>query len=622
MPLTPALQNIVGSASRLHLREQTSHITWRQLLLALLGTRKCAAATMFQAFSFPTAELHRDLLAVSLEEDRVQAGPDSAWSLPAEAAFRAADNIALTNHRPVTGTGEMLLAIRQTCPVDLERLLEGHGWTANKFGDPPGMDDTGGIPLSPFIAFAAGTMVFAAGRIISWGDPVNYVLAIIAAATAGWISRAKSQGHTPASIVAGPPCHKCGYNSDIVRHFRLGCEGSLCLACAEREPVRTFQNWVIYSIILLIVGLALLATVETGWGLVNFALLLLLPTFLVNLHELGHVVVAKLLGIEVPAVIAGRGPVVATFRLFGTTWSWHRHVTHGLALLLPTGEFRFRYFLAILGGPATNLALAGFPFLVLSRPLFPEYGWETSLELPEVWVLANLWMACLSLIPQQSEVGPSDGRQMLDILKGRWFSGEALPVLAISGVIDNLAQAGRVLEAQSLTNRGLAAYPESLSLVMKRASLHCQSESYPEARADALEIIFRANAGPLYLAAALNTAAWSNLFLGPEYMEEALEFSQRALEIEPDSPYHIGTRGTVLLRAGRQEESRDFLDRAIRQHHNASSLAINYSHLALAELGCERLTEATRALANARHFDTGCKELKEAETALQGAGDH
>ena len=617
MPLTPALQRVVESASNWHSTEKTSQITWRHLLLALLSARKCAAASMLQTSGLQFAALQRELQATISEEPKGQAGSDSAWTAPAEAAFKLADGSTSRQLRSATGTGDLLLAMRQTCPAGLEDLLNCHGWTETKFDGPPEVDAAGGIPVAPFAGLAVGTIIFAAGRILGWGDLTNWTLAIVVAAVTGWASRAKLQGDRRLDSVAGPPCHKCGYHSDITQHYCPGPEGSLCLACAEREPVNAFQSWAVYSLVMLLTGLGLVGMLGYGWGLVNLSLLLLLPIFLVTLHELGHVLAAKLLGIEVPAVIVGRGPLLMTSRIFGTAWSWHKHLTHGLALLLPTGDYRFRYFLAVLGGPAMNLALALAPFLLSSRSLFPEDGWFTAIELPEVWVLANVGMAVTCLVPQQTSVGPSDGRQMLDILRGKWFSGEALPVLVISGVIGHLAKADRLNEAEVLTNRGLLAYPASLSLLLLRCLLHCQLENYSKARAHALEVLSRTDAGPLFHAAAWNTAAWSDRFLGPEHLEEALDFSQRALEAEPDSPYNLGTRGAVLLKVGRCEEAVGFLDRSIRQHRNAGSLAINYSHLALAELGCGRLSEARQALVAARHFDTGCKELKEAEAALR-----
>ena len=621
MPMTPALQNVAESASTLHCREKTSQITWRQLLLALLESRKCAAASMLQTGGLQSADLRRELLASVCEEPKGQAGTDSAWTAPAEDAFSLANSSAVRYQRNSTGTGDLLLAIRQTCPAGLVDLLDRYGWTETKFQGAPEVDAAGGLPVAPFVAVTVGALVFAAGRILSCGDPINGALAIGAAAATGWASRGKVERQSPADRTTGSPCHKCGYHSEIAQHFYPGAEGSLCLVCAEREPARVTQTWTVYSLILLVIGLGLVATLGYGWALVNLALVLLLPTLLVPLHELGHVLAAKLLGIEVSGVIVGSGPLLATSRFLGTTWSWHKHVTHGLVLLLPTGDFRIRYFLAVLGGPAMNLALALAPFLLSSRSLFPEYGLETALELPEVWVLSNLWLTAISLVPQQSSFGPSDGRQMLDILRGKWFSGEALPVLVISGVISHLIPAGRLIEAQALTERSLLAYPESLTLLLQRCLLHCQLENHSEARADALEVLSRKDAGPLYHAHALNAAAWSDLSLGPEHLEEALDFSRRALEAEPDSPHHLGTRGTVLLRAGRCEEARDYLARSIREHRTASSVAINYSHLVLAELGCGRVSEARQALVAARHFDSRCKELKEAEAAVQQVAD-
>lgn len=97
----------------------------------------------------------------------------------------------------------------------------------------------------------------------------------------------------PVNFAAGPPCRKCGYDSDIPRHFCLGEEGSLCLACAEHEPVRYHQAWFAFALLLVVCGLGLLATVGAGWGLVNLGLLILLPMLLVPLHELGHVLAAR-----------------------------------------------------------------------------------------------------------------------------------------------------------------------------------------------------------------------------------------------------------------------------------------------------------------------------------------
>ena len=168
-------------------------------------------------------------------------------------------------------------------------------------------------------------------------------------------------------------------------------------------------------------------------------------TFLVGIvvHELGHLLVARSLGIEVSGVTIGLGPEMIGYTdRYGVRWAF--------APLLIGGACRFREpggghtdpgnklrticeaspkdrAIVLLGGPAFNLCFAGLVWLIILfrksiLPFMPEY--EVVFGLPAFLVLGSGLIALFNLLP----IPPLDGGHLLlvgfEALRGRALTNE------------------------------------------------------------------------------------------------------------------------------------------------------------------------------------------------------
>ena len=183
-------------------------------------------------------------------------------------------------------------------------------------------------------------------------------------------------------------------------------------------------------------------------------------------------------------------------------------------------------------------------------------------ESDDAWVAARLRLSVLVSISD----GLDKGRAILDPLK----NDERAAVAEQAWLADSqLLQRGQQLpEATESLRRGLVGLPDSVPLNYSLGLLLAQVGNV-----DAAEVAFRKvlNLQPNN-PAALNALGYTLADQTDRY-PEALEYIQRALELQPDDVSSIDSMGWVLFRLGRNAESLEYLMRAYLLDKNPEIVA-------------------------------------------------
>lgn len=305
---------------------------------------------------------------------------------------------------------------------------------------------------------------------------------------------------------------------------------------------------------------------------------------LLALHELGHALVARLMGWQVTEIVIGFGRELLRFRVGSTRVRIRALPVEGYVVPSPNSTTRARSKQAAIyfGGPLTELLV----ILCIGEYL----GWEGPsatdsvgrIALHSLAVTAGLG-AVMTLFPYRSGGNPSDG---LGIMLS-WLAPEesfrqrlCWPFLSES---QRLLLREQVELARQVLDAGLAQYPDEPRL---RGLLGvCEAAS---GRADEGFKTLEAIGGPderppPVRAALLSDAAWAVLFSGDAaLLPDAQRAMQRALEEYPEEPHYLALLGRIHLERGRPEEAYEALMRAYKRTRDADQEAQCVAYLALA----------------------------------------
>jgi len=170
-------------------------------------------------------------------------------------------------------------------------------------------------------------------------------------------------------------CDICGTESDFDagfikerKTFRTS-HRTLCPACWIHRRHK-FEGWSQLAIVAGgIIGCILLWVDPQsfpGWFLTVFFLVHLFLILTIIPHELGHAIVARLLGWRVFQVVIGIGKPFFRWRGFGINFTFNRLPVGGITQMTPVDLrwFRVKRFLAVLAGPAINFVMAAAVFFI------------------------------------------------------------------------------------------------------------------------------------------------------------------------------------------------------------------------------------------------------------------
>lgn len=396
-------------------------------------------------------------------------------------------------------------------------------------------------------------------------------------------------------------CASCGSRvpdrRDLHKVRRRGRTARVCPACARRGA----EGQALRSTLVLVASMAFLTAVLAGidprrsWA--DFALLPLL--FLaalalhVVLHEAAHALVALAVGMGVPQVRLGDGPLLLRLRIRGTTIEL-RGFHSGATFLEPDGVrwLQSRLALVTAAGPVTNLCLAALAFWVIA----PRAG-APELFRTDLYV-TGVFLGMLNLAPfrlrSAGGLVHSDGWSLLSLLGSRRTTNDQIVATA------RLQAAGRRhLEGGQIDAAGdaSAALASDDPLVL---GLEGTRRIFTRELDEAITLLRRASELPQeegQLGLTLNNLAWALVLAQPpDWLDEADRASARAIGIHPWQEATMNTRGCVLVHLGEHAEARDLLRRAIDADASSSDRVVQHRHLLEAEHGLGNLFGARSSL--------------------------
>lgn len=381
---------------------------------------------------------------------------------------------------------------------------------------------------------------------------------------------------------------------------------------APRLPVSRAERLLV---VLLAVSFAGLMTADLARGFSNnkLSVLFVLAFWgpLLVLHELGHALMARLLGWHVTEVVIGFGRELLRFRVGACRVRVRALPIEGYIVPSPssTAQARLRQALIYFGGPLGELLV----LLCVGSYL----GWEGPqandsvgrVALHSLAVTAGLG-ALMTLFPYRSGGNPSDGLGMLlswlateESFRQRlcWpFVSEGQRLL----MREQLELARQAVEA------GLSQHPDEPRLHGLLAV--CQAlGGQAEGGFKTLEALGAPDARPaLIRAELLADAAWAVLFSGDaDLLPDAQRAVQRALELFPDEPHYLILLGRIHLERRRPDAAYDALMQAYKRTRDADQEAQCVAYLALACEAHRGVPGAARVAGYAPRFAAAVRSL-------------
>lgn len=298
-------------------------------------------------------------------------------------------------------------------------------------------------------------------------------------------------------------------------------------------------------------------SVSDGWGVVVlFGATLAGWPLGIAVHETGHAIAARAVGLTVPVVTVGRGELFKRFQIGRTRVDLRRGLWRG-GMTLPLGADddpgRLARAIYILGGCVANAVAATAAFCL--SPQLRGLGAGAGIAASGLFGLGlpQAYMAVGNLLPfRTSEQTASDGLSLWRLVTTGRSSDPVAPLLARVAVF---LRAGLFDAAASSILRAFELAPQDpfvVSLV-----IHCLSRLQGDLAATEWALMRAktlADSGAAEepaMAWLWANIAWSALKAGRSDLGEEIDaYSRLAFEKMPDRPEMRGTRGAVLVWRG------------------------------------------------------------------------
>ncbi len=371
---------------------------------------------------------------------------------------------------------------------------------------------------------------------------------------------------------------------------------------------------------------------------------------LVLLHELGHLSLAALFGMDLQKLQVGTGPLLFKGHLGGLRLEWRLWLGGGLVMTADDREagWRWRHWFYVAGGPVATaggcLALAWWiEQRHLGVPWLSHSNGVTDMVAMYLCALSALfWL--LSMIPRsKARVGTvrthNDGYQLLHSPRYRPETVRGVIILTCVRRIEMLWEDGHRELAWTRVRKLLAQYPSEAFLSVTEGYFLAEQGDYAEAatsygrwldagivsepaRQQVIAQRFSALARANELEAARRCAEEALRAVSPEYrggqldalatevlkcelhafLPEADTWSQEALASAPETITLKGTRGSVLVELGRSAEGEALLQEVWATSGSEVDAAISAFYLGVAAKHRGDYRESSRWLRRSKSF--------------------
>jgi tetratricopeptide (TPR) repeat protein len=347
------------------------------------------------------------------------------------------------------------------------------------------------------------------------------------------------------------------------------------------------------------------------------------------LHEAGHALAARALGLRVHAIILGSGPPLLEGHLgrARVTLSWMPLM--GLTVFSgarQTPRLALRGALVILAGPLANAALLAGVTLAVGVGRMVEPEWLGALSPLTTLQWASVLLVVISLVPYRYPTPfglvRSDGGHILHALRHPDDVAENLVQTGPLADGNEHLRRGELEAALSRYREGLAESPGSFLLRHNAAVTRVNLEDYRRAREELMALAETAGGRePAHRPLLNNNIAYCDLMLAvtgeaPELLEEAARTAGLAYREAPAIPALAGTRGAVLVAAGQLEPGLELLRAAFRRHGDPRSRATTAGWIAMGEARRGAAASARRWLETAEKLDREAHSVRLAALEL------
>ena len=416
-------------------------------------------------------------------------------------------------------------------------------------------------------------------------------------------------------------CDVCGMELDLEEAFiKLHrpfhrSDLTLCPGCKSRNNTAHSSRYLITVFVGGFIGYLLLW--QNIWPNVGE---LLTTIFLLNLflilsivpHELGHAIVAQLLGWRVFTVMVGLGKKVFQFELSRIIFTLHSLPIAGRGTCAPiNGRYvKTKFFFIILAGPAVNAIIATIILFIWRH----EGGVPHAAQL---CVIANVWILIMNLAPRHSKIlnTDTDGKQLIGIFFKKQDYVEELRSARYAG--EAMVRRDEYDDIEDWCNKGLTLFPQNFHLLNVRGILYLEEQNYGRAREIFLQLLLTETKPGLKRYVILNNIAYADVLAdNPELLPEADAYSTEAYNGLPSMEAIIGTRGTVLVEIGQIEGGIKLLTEAFNKHATPSNRASTACYLAIAYARMGDRVRAEKYLGLTKQLDPKCPLIARAQAEL------
>lgn len=313
---------------------------------------------------------------------------------------------------------------------------------------------------------------------------------------------------------------------------------------------------------------------------------------LVCLHEFGHALAGRLVGINIKKIIIGTGRTLFKRDFLGTTFIITTNLNGGYTLPYKVGNsfVRLRYAIFTAGGIFVHIFLIVFWAFYYGFQPFLSFSIE-SFNLSIVFFISNLYLLILTIIPMNfSYYGlklPNDG---LRLLKMPFLNIKGIEELYVIGIVNeamgyfddkDFEAAERILRQYNdkFKNQPLIQINLSASLI--------KLLRFDEA-IKILENLEAEENDKKYDFIIFNNLAWAYLLRDyPNSIKKAEVLSEKAYELKPKVPFVRRTYGAILIELGKLDKGLQLLKKSSklgkriddRINHPVGYLFVAYAYL-------------------------------------------
>lgn len=351
--------------------------------------------------------------------------------------------------------------------------------------------------------------------------------------------------------------------------------------------------WIAFLILLplALIGGLVFGPINTGF---NMLLILLGIKLSIFIHEIGHLVFARLFGGIPKRLVLGRGHSVLETKYNGVKIILNSNLNSGLAYAgFKNLKFiRLKLLIYTSGGFVTNFTIAGIFYVLFGF----STGFYSGIQFASALIIANVIIGILAILPYSSFHngirGYSDG---LSILKIPFIKkAELLPMIHVSELLDayDLLETKQYRQALSIYENYNLKTNNSKDTHLNCSLIYLRLGQYSKSLALLEELLPLTDQKSYKLIKHIiyNNLAWG--YLLAERIEEANQYSEMAYSIDSNTEYIRGTRGCVLIESGRLDEGMNILKTNVNTQFANSQTLTTAMYMGYALIQVQKTEEA------------------------------